>query len=103
MAYVLLCARRRVALKHTQFADATCGTIRLELLKIGALERTSVRLIKIAMASCNASRRQSAIGLPAFWCADFLAATNPRQPPRGEKHCGGLQALLPRQLSDPEY
>ncbi len=51
MAYVLLCALRRIALRHTQFADATCGTIRLKLLKIGALVRVSVRRIKIAMAS----------------------------------------------------
>jgi len=32
-AYVLLCAIRRVGLAHTQFADATCGTIRLKLFK----------------------------------------------------------------------
>jgi hypothetical protein len=51
MAYVLLCALRRIALQHTQFARATCGTIRLKLLKIGALVRTSVRRIKFAMAS----------------------------------------------------
>jgi DDE family transposase len=51
MAYVLLTALRRIALRHTQFADATCGTIRLRLLKIGALVKTSVRRIKIAMAS----------------------------------------------------
>ena len=51
MAYVLLCALRRLALEHTQFARATCGTIRLKLLKIGALVRTSVRRIKFAMAS----------------------------------------------------
>jgi hypothetical protein len=51
MAYVLLCALRRIGLEHTQFAKATCGTIRLKLLKIGALVRTSVRRIKIAMAS----------------------------------------------------
>jgi hypothetical protein len=50
-AYVLLCALRRLALEHTQFARATCGTIRLKLLKIGALVRTSVRRIKFAMAS----------------------------------------------------
>ncbi len=50
-AYVLLCALRRIALKHTQFARATCGTIRLKLLKIGALVKTSVRRIKIAMPS----------------------------------------------------
>ena len=35
MAYVLLCALRRIGLAHTQFARATCGTIRLKLLKIG--------------------------------------------------------------------
>ncbi len=51
IAYVLLCALRRIALHHTQFATATCGTIRLKLLKIGALVRVSVRRIKIAMAS----------------------------------------------------
>ena len=39
MAYVLLCALRRIALNHTPFAKATCGTIRLKLLKIGALVR----------------------------------------------------------------
>jgi hypothetical protein len=51
MAYVLLCALRRIGLAYTQFADATCGTIRLRLLKIGALVRISVRRIKLAMAS----------------------------------------------------
>ena len=38
MAYVLVCALRQIALRHTQFAQATCGTIRLKLFKIGALE-----------------------------------------------------------------
>jgi hypothetical protein len=51
MAYVLVCALRRIALRHTQFAEATSGTIRLKLFKIGALMRVSVRRIKIAMAS----------------------------------------------------
>src|SRR6266481_4289603 len=56
MAYVLLCALRRIALHHTPFAKATCGTIRLKLLKIGALVRVSARRIKVAMASaCPAS------------------------------------------------
>jgi hypothetical protein len=49
-AYVLLCALRRIGLAHTQFAAATCGTIRLKLLKIGALVRISVRRITVAMA-----------------------------------------------------
>jgi Transposase DDE domain group 1 len=51
MAYVLLTALRRLGLRHTQFAEATCGTIRLRLLKIGALVRLSCRRIKLAMAS----------------------------------------------------
>ena len=51
MAYVLLCGLRRIGLAHTQFAEATCGTIRLKLLKLGALVRVSVRRIKLAMAS----------------------------------------------------
>jgi hypothetical protein len=49
MAYILICALRRIGLSHTQFARASCGTIRLKLLKIGALVRTSVRRIKLAM------------------------------------------------------
>jgi hypothetical protein len=57
MAYVLLCALRRIGLTETAFADATCGTIRLKLLKIGALVRFSVRRIKIAMTSaCPAAQ-----------------------------------------------
>jgi hypothetical protein len=51
MAYILLCALRRIGLPHTRFESATCGTIRLNLLKIGAVVRVSVRRIKIAMAS----------------------------------------------------
>jgi hypothetical protein len=51
MAYVLMCALRRLALGGTALAEATCGTIRLKLLKIGALVRVSVRRIRIAMAS----------------------------------------------------
>ena len=51
MAYVLLCGLRRIGLAHTQFATATCGTIRVKLLKIGAQVIRSVRRIRIAMAS----------------------------------------------------
>jgi Transposase DDE domain group 1 len=57
MAYVLLCALRRIGLHETEYAKATCGTIRLKLLKIGALVRVSVRRIKVAMASaCPAAQ-----------------------------------------------
>lgn len=51
MAYVLLCALRRIGLPQTRFATASCGTIRPALLKIGTLVTTSARRIKFAMAS----------------------------------------------------
>ena len=49
-AYVLLSALRRIGLADTRLADATCGTIRLKLLKIGALVKISVRRILFSMA-----------------------------------------------------
>jgi hypothetical protein len=55
------CALRRIALAHTQFAKATCGTIRLKLLKIGALVRSSVRRITFAMASGYPYQRDFAL------------------------------------------
>jgi hypothetical protein len=51
MAYILICALRRIGLSHTRFAKASCGSIRLALLKIGAVVTISVRRVKIAMAS----------------------------------------------------
>jgi hypothetical protein len=57
LAYVLLEALRRLGLKATKLAHATCGTIRLKLLKIGALVRISVRRVKIAMASAHPWRQ----------------------------------------------
>jgi hypothetical protein len=50
-AYVLLCGLRRIGLEFTQLARATCGTIRLKLLKIGALVTVSARRVVVAMAS----------------------------------------------------
>jgi hypothetical protein len=61
MAYVLLCALRRIGLAHTRFAQATCGTIRLQLLKIGALVRISVRRVKVAMASAFPHQHEFAL------------------------------------------
>ena len=54
----LLCALCCIALHHTPFAKRTCGTIRLKLLKIGALVRASVRRINPGPAlSVSCSRR----------------------------------------------
>ena len=49
--YVLVTALRRMALQGTALAQATAGTIRLKLLKLGALVTVSVRRVKIAIAS----------------------------------------------------
>jgi Transposase DDE domain group 1 len=59
-AYVLLGALRRIGLAGTQFAVATCASIRLKLLKIGALVKTSLRRIKVAMASAFPHTREFA-------------------------------------------
>jgi hypothetical protein len=60
-AYVLLCGLRRIGLAYTQFATATCGTIRLKLLKIGALVRISVRRVTVAMASACPCQHEFAL------------------------------------------
>ena len=51
LAYVLLSTMRRVALKGTRLAKATCGSIRVKLLKIGAQIRISVRRFLVHLAS----------------------------------------------------
>ena len=51
MAYVLVESIRRLGLQTTGLANATCGTIRRKLFKIGALVTISVRRVKFAMAS----------------------------------------------------
>jgi len=50
LAYVFLNELRRVGLRTTQMATATCQTIRLKLLKIGARVRQSVRRVTISLA-----------------------------------------------------
>jgi len=51
MAYVLMEALRRLGLKQTDLARAQVSTIRLKLLKIGALIRITVRRVWVSMAS----------------------------------------------------
>lgn len=55
-AYILMCAVRRIGLAGTRLESATCGTIRLALLKIGALVSTSVRRVKLAFVTACPSR-----------------------------------------------
>ena len=51
IAYVLLEALRRLGLSGTELAEAQCQTIRLKLLKIGALVRVTVRKVWVKMSS----------------------------------------------------
>jgi hypothetical protein len=69
MAYVLLEAVRRIGLAATRLADATCGSIRLKLLKIGALVRVSVRRVKIAMTSGHPWQRDWGLAYAALGAA----------------------------------
>jgi hypothetical protein len=51
LAYTLVEALRRLALKGTEWAEAQVDTIRLKLFKIGALVRLSVRRVLLEMSS----------------------------------------------------
>jgi hypothetical protein len=50
IAYLLIEALRRLGLQGTEFAQAQATTIRLKVLKIGALIRVTVRKVWIALA-----------------------------------------------------
>jgi Transposase DDE domain group 1 len=51
IAYVLMDALRRLGLSGTELAEAQCQTIRLKLLKIGALVRVTVRKVWVKLSS----------------------------------------------------
>jgi hypothetical protein len=73
IAYALVCALRRLALAHTALASATCGTIRLKLLKLGALVKISARRVRIAFASACPNA--------AEWRLAAARLANARPPP----------------------
>ena len=51
VAYLLMQALRRLGLQGTEMAKAQCTTLRLKLLKIGALIRITVRKVWVTMAA----------------------------------------------------
>lgn len=57
-AYVLMHALRRIGLAGTDMARASAHTIRLRLLKIGAVVRVSVRRVKLAMSESCPNQRE---------------------------------------------
>jgi hypothetical protein len=96
------CARgemeNRITLQATDLADATCGTIRRKLFKIGALVTISSR-IKLAMASgCLQSRARCGI----LACSrrsrgllnqEFIQALSCISAPRGRREAGHSHCL----------
>jgi Transposase DDE domain group 1 len=93
MAYVLLCALRRIGLAHSLFADATCGTIRLKLLKIGALVRVSVRRIKCHLPVPGRTNS------PSLMCDCDMLPPNTNQTSHSQhtsQNAAGLAVLLMR-------
>jgi Transposase DDE domain group 1 len=57
-AYVLMHALRRIGLVGTALARACANTLRLRLLKIGAVVTVSVRRVKLAMSEACANQRE---------------------------------------------
>lgn len=57
-AYVLMHALRRLGLRQTSLAHACAHTIRLKLLKIGAVVTVSVRRVKLALSSACAYQQE---------------------------------------------
>jgi hypothetical protein len=57
-AYVLMHALRRIGLAGTVLARACANTIRLRLLKIGAVVTVSVRRVKLALSSACPEQRE---------------------------------------------
>lgn len=51
LAYVLMEGIRRIALKGTELARAQCSTIRLKLLKIGAVITRNTRRVRLMLSS----------------------------------------------------
>ena len=50
VAYRVLQALRRLGLQGTELAKAQCTTLRLKLLKVGALVRITVRKVWVSLA-----------------------------------------------------
>src|SRR5271169_3978405 len=68
LAYTLVEALRRLGLQGTEWAEAQVDTIRLKLLKIGAIVRVSVRRILLQLSSAYPWKDQYAAVFHALRC-----------------------------------
>ena len=57
LAYALMDAIRRLALRGTELSRAQCGTIRLKLLKIGAVIVRNTRRVRFMLSSAYPYRK----------------------------------------------
>lgn len=86
VAYVLMRALRAHGLKETELAQAQCDTIRVKLLKIGAVLTTSVRRVVLAMSQGYPFRDlftrawQSLRALPSFMGVPLAASPTTTAP-----------------------
>ena len=76
LPYTLIEALRRLGLKGTAWAQAQVDTIRLKLLKIGAIVRISVRRILLQLSSAYPWKDQYAQAFHALRCC-----APPKHPP----------------------
>jgi len=53
LAYILLDTIRRLGLKGTRMAQATCGTIRLKLIRIGAVVVRNTRRVRLHLSTAH--------------------------------------------------
>ena len=68
LAYTLMEALRRLGLQATEWAEAQVDTIRLKLLKIGAIVRISVRRVLLQLSSAYPWKDQYAQAFHALRC-----------------------------------
>ena len=68
LAYTLMEALRRLALKGTEWAQAQVDTIRLKLFKIGAIVRVSVRRVLLQLSSTYPWKDIYALAFHALRC-----------------------------------
>jgi len=68
LAYTLMEALRRLGLQATEWAEAQVDTIRLKLLKIGAIVRISVRRVVLQLSSAYPWKDQYAAAFHALRC-----------------------------------
>lgn len=115
VAYCLLVALRQRGLAATELARARCDTIRLKLLKIGALVRVTVRRVWVSLADSypyqalfarvhQTLRSLGPVPGRGYPPAESVSVTSTAGKARGSESAYPLQAIfLPRKSSRWRY